>query len=112
MYCIDGKHVAIKLLPNSSSLYFNYKGYFSVILTAICDASYVFTHIDIGKYGSNNDSGVFRNSKMGEQFFENIVHLPEADSLEGSSISEKVSYYLVGDEPFPLQSRLLRLFPG
>ena len=35
---------------------------------AICDARYVFTHIDIGSYGSNNDCGVFRNSKMGEQF--------------------------------------------
>ena len=31
---------------------------------------------------------------MGEQFFENKMQLPEADSLEGSSISEKVPYYL------------------
>ena len=79
---------------------------------AICDARYVFTHIDIGSYGSNNVSGVFKNSKMGEQFFENKVHIPEADSLEGSSISEKVPYYLVGDEAFPLQSWLLRPYPG
>ena len=55
---------------------------------------------------------MFRNSKMGEQFFKNKVHLPEVDSLGGSSISEKVPYYLVGDEAFPLQSRLLRPYPG
>ena len=50
----------------------------------ICDARYISTHIDIGSYGSNNGSGVFRNSEMGEQFFENKVHLAEADSLERS----------------------------
>ena len=81
-------------------------------MTAICDARYVFTRIDIDSYGSNNDNGVFRNSKIGEQFFENKVHLPEADSLKGSSISEKVPYYQVGDETFPLQSWLLRPYRG
>ena len=35
---------------------------------------------------NNNDSGVFRNSKMREQFFENKVHLPAAD---GSKIEGK-----------------------
>ena len=81
-------------------------------MTAVCDARYVFTRIDIDSYGSNNDNGVFRNSKIGAQFFENKVYLPEADSLKGSSISEKVPYYLGGDEAFPLQSWLLRPYRG
>ena len=93
---------------NSSAIYFNYKGCFNIILMTICDARYVLTHINIGSYGSNNDSGVFRNSKMWEQLFENKVHLPEADSFEESSISEKVPYHLVRDEAFALQSWLLR----
>ena len=49
---------------------------------------------------------------MGEQFFENKVHLPEADSLAGSSISKQVPFYLVGDETFPLQSWLLHPYSG
>ena len=78
---IDGKHVAIKLPLNSGSLYFNYKGYFSIILMTICDACYVFTHIDIVGYVSNNGSDAFRNSQIGEQSFKNKVHLPTAKSL-------------------------------
>ena len=53
-------------------------------------------------------TGACRNSKMGERFLENKAYLPEEDSLEESSISEKVSYYLVGDEAFPLQPCFFR----
>ena len=44
---------------------------------------------------------------MGVQIFENKMDLSKADSLEGSSVSEKVPHYLVGDEAFLLQSWLL-----
>ena len=55
---MDCKYVAIKLPLDSGSLYFNYKGYFNIILMAIFDALYVFMHTHIGSYGSNNDSSV------------------------------------------------------
>lgn len=53
---LDGKHVAIRKPPSSSSLWYNYKGFFSMVLLGICDAQYCFTHVDVGEYGSNNDS--------------------------------------------------------
>ena len=48
---IDGKHVSIKLPLNCGLVYHNYKGFFSMILTAICDARYIFSLVDIS--GSN-----------------------------------------------------------
>ena len=61
---IDGKHVSIQCPLKSGSLYYNYKGYFSIALLAVCDAHYTFTFSDIGGYGSTNDSSIFNNTDI------------------------------------------------
>ena len=45
------------------------KDFFIMILMAICDARYIFFLGDIGSFGSDNDSGVFRNSSMENSVF-------------------------------------------
>ena len=40
---------------------------------AICDVHYTFTFVNIGDYGSNNDSGVLGNSLMGKAYASNSL---------------------------------------
>ena len=62
---LDGKHVGIRKPASFSSLWYNYKGFFSMVLLRIFDAQYCFSYVDVGEYGSNNDTGVLKNSRMG-----------------------------------------------
>ena len=80
---IDGKHIAIECPANSGPLCYNYKGFFSLVLLAICDAKYTFTLIDIGSYGSNNDCGILTKSLIGKKFDDIKMNLPSAEDLAG-----------------------------
>ena len=62
---IDGKHL-IECPKMTGTYYYNYKGFCSIVLLAICDSNYCFTLFDLGHYGSNNDSVVLVKSKIGE----------------------------------------------
>ena len=61
---IDGKHVMIQCPVNSGSLFYNYKSYFSIVLLAVASADYRFVMVDIGAYGTSNDSGVLNNTAL------------------------------------------------
>ena len=45
---IDGKHIMLQDPARSGSLFYNYKGTFSIVLMAIVEAQYRFTFINVG----------------------------------------------------------------
>ncbi|XP_060844013.1 uncharacterized protein LOC132923991 [Rhopalosiphum padi] len=108
---IDGKHVRCKNPENSGSLLYNYKKYFSIILMAVVDANLNFIYIDVGAYGREADSSVFRQSVFGKMLYSRQLQIPASDVL---SLTENniQPYVFVADEAFGLHANLLRPFPG
>ncbi|XP_036147861.1 protein ALP1-like isoform X2 [Monomorium pharaonis] len=86
---IDGKHIVIQCPRNAGSSYYNYKGSHSIVLLAVCTASYICSFVDIGSHGRRSDGA--------SPAFNNGPTLP---------------YCIVGDEAFPLKPFLLRPYPG
>ncbi|XP_071576462.1 uncharacterized protein [Temnothorax nylanderi] len=110
MGAIDGRHMRIKAPPMSGSEFYNYKGFFSVVLLAAVDAHYKFIWVDIGQYGSISDGRVWSNSDFGQALDHGEVDLPLDKPLPGTDIS--FLHFFVGDEAFPLKKYLMRPFPG
>ena len=97
--------------PNSGSLHYNYKSFYSIVLLAICDANYNFTLLDIGQYGSINDAGLLANSLLGQMLENNSLKLSSPAQPKGCNYNP-LPYYFVGDEAFPLKEIMMRPYPG
>ena len=105
---LDGKDVAIECPRDGGSNVYNYKGFHSLVLSAICDDNYCFTLVDIGGYGRDNDAAIFSQSEINTALEENLLDIPEADIINGF----KLPYVFVSDEIFPVKSWLLKPYPG
>ena len=99
---MDRKHIVIQAPANGGSIYFNYKGYHSIVLMAVLDAHYRFILVDISDAGHQSDGGVFANYDLGEAIENQTLHIPRSHSLPRTSVSDLL-YGFVGDEGFPLK---------
>lgn len=45
-------------------MYFNYKGFFSIVLMALVDGNYKFLWCDVGGLGHQSDAQLFNNSEL------------------------------------------------
>lgn len=102
---IDAKHVRVVAPSKSGSLYFNYKGFFSVVLLAMVDANCKFVIIDVGSYGKEGDAGIFMKSKLGKlvkdgTLFPPPKNLPQSDIL--------LPHVVVADDAFSLSEHMMK----
>lgn len=112
-HCIgtcDGKHIGIEKPPRSGSLFYNYKGFFSVILFAIVNANYEFMYVQTGTNGSVNDAAVFESTKFHQKLVNGCLNLPPSSPLSGTE-TQYAPYVLIGDNAFSINKHFMKPYP-
>ncbi|KAL2089227.1 hypothetical protein ACEWY4_016126 [Coilia grayii] len=107
---IDGKHIVIQAPANSGSMYYNFKGSYSIVLLAMVDARYRFLMVDVGAYGKSSDGGTLSLSAFSRALRNNTLGLPSDKPLPGTD--RAMPYVFVVDEAFPLRANMMRPYPG
>lgn len=107
IHCITQLHQHPK---RSGSMFLNYKHYFSIVLMAVIDTNYNYIFIDVGAYGKECDSNVFKETAFWKSLVNKTLNLPKPAQLEESNID--LPYIFVGDEAFALHENILRPFSG
>ena len=93
------------------SLFYNYKGTFSIVLMAIVDAQYIFIFIDVGAYGSNADGAIFNRSAFGLALINGELDIPPPKSLPNWPAGGVLPHCFVANEAFPLRADIMRPYP-
>lgn len=71
---------------------------------AIADAKYKFIYVNVGAFGSEGDSGVFRADAIGRKI--NNDELPLPDDAEVAGIG--TPYFFIADDAFGLSKRIMK----
>lgn len=103
---IDGKHVAIVCPHNSGSLYYNYKGFYSIVLLGLVDAKYKFLMVDVGVNGRISDGGVIEMTEFFARLKNNELNLPNPNQTVAG-----LNFSFLGDSAFSLRPDVLKPFP-
>lgn len=109
MLACDGKHVAIEKPPGSGSLFYNYKGFFSVVLFAVVNANYEFMYIQTGTNGSVHDGAILNSTAFYQKLIADDLNLPPQSPLPRTDIT--VPYVFLGDSAFALNRHFMKPFP-
>lgn len=92
--------------PHSGSLYYNYKGYYSIVLFALVSANYEILYIDIGTEGRISDSGIWSCCALQDHLSNGSLNIPDPEPLPNTTVP--VPYHFIGDDAFPLGENLMK----
>lgn len=102
---IDGKHIRVIKPEQSGSMLLKYKHYFSIVLIAVADINYNYIFIDVGAYGKECDSVVFKQIQFWKNLLNDRLNIPSSTNKLGTDCD--LPYVFVGDEAFALHEHVL-----
>ena len=88
---VDGKHLACRCPPDSGSTYFNYKGFYSILLFALVDADYKFLWADLSGKGAASDAQVYNDSELKQCIDDGTIGFPDPEPLPVSLEFQRIS---------------------
>ncbi|XP_071112110.1 putative nuclease HARBI1 [Haliotis cracherodii] len=103
---IDGKHVTLRCPPNTGSLYYNYIGFFSIVLLALVDANYKFLWCDVGGFGSMSDSQIFNESELKECLEDDTINFPVSEPLSHDDMD--IPFFILSADTFALRTYMIK----
>lgn len=109
---LDGKHIRIQCPPpNSGSVFYNYKHFYSIVLLALADADYSIAYYDIGVEAKASDGGIWSKCSLKRDIEDvsNPKNIPREGPVEG--IEGNMPFYILGDDAFPLMPYLMKTYP-
>jgi hypothetical protein len=93
---VDGSHIPIVPPRLYTADYYNWKGFYSVLIQAVVSSNCLFWDFDIGWAGSMHDANLWARSDIGQY-------------CEAGRLSP---YALVGDAAYPCRPWMMALFKG
>ncbi|XP_052256439.1 uncharacterized protein LOC127861800 [Dreissena polymorpha] len=98
---IDGKQIAIRK-PSSSGclyMYYNYKGFVSIILLASVDSDYKFDTVQVK---------IYNESEFLEMLQDGSIGIPDPQPFPNDTVD--MPYFSVGDDAFSLSENIQKLY--
>ncbi len=97
--CIDGTHVPIICPGTNSQDYYNYKGFYSLNVQAVCDYRGHFLDVECRWPGSVHDAKVFANSSINAKLQNGSLPGTYQSVIPGCT---SIPNYIIGDPAYPL----------
>ena len=65
----DWKHIALYHLHDSGAKFYDYEGFYSIVLMSFEEYDYIFIYADVGCQGRISDGGLYRNFSFAKSLF-------------------------------------------
>ena len=103
---LDGKYITIKKPKKSGSQYYNYKGFFSMVLMALVDGQYKVRWVNVGSQGCCSDAQIFNSCELRDKIEDGSIGFPDpAPIVQGG---RDVHYFILADDAFALKPWLMK----